>query len=263
MALPDNGYEPHGPFQGAGWTAVLVPGHPNIVGGREIVIQTRYWAAAQRAVDLINGSRVLINGDPDVLAPVHPVAHNEGQPFWMTEAERAAIPDFLISQSWLPTACAVAAKASRRRQWTYAVASYQFSMELFSVHGRDLDPSYPSRFGVSRHPSDHVMFSHAILAAFVAIEHLGLGVPAGPGKPSRIGGAWNPIVLADLRSGCVTRGSTQRGPFSGPRADPSGGSRGSWRYRPGSPLTGQAGSFGIGRCRYRTPSPTATSSGTG
>ena len=198
VAFPDNGYEPHGPFHGAGWTAVLVPGHPRVAGGREIVIQTRYWATAQRAADLVNGSRMLINGDPDVFAPVQPVAHSDSQPSWMTKEERAAIPDVLISQSWLPTACAVAAKASRRRQWTYAVASYQFSLGLFSVHHRDLDPSYPNLFGVSRHPGDHVMFSHAILAAFVAIEHLGLGVPAGAGRPSRIGGAWNPVVLADL-----------------------------------------------------------------
>ena len=199
VALPDNGNEPLGPFHGAGWTAELVPNHPKIVGGSEIVIRAGSWASAQRAADLINASRVLVNGDPDVLGSIHPLAHNEGEPVWMNDAERAAIPDPLVSQSWLPTACAVAAKASRRRPWTYAVTNYQFSMELFSVHHMDMHPSYPNRFGVSGHPADHVMFSHAILSAFLAIEHLGLGVPAGPGKPSRIGGVWNPVVLEDLQ----------------------------------------------------------------
>ena len=198
VAFADDGYEPLGPFQGAGWTAELVPTRGTHIGGRDIVIRARSWFAAQRAADLINGSRMLINGDPDVFGPIKPVAHNEGQPFWMSDTERAAIPDYLISQSWLPTACAIAAKASRRRPWTYAITSYQFSMELFSVHHRDMDPSYLIHHGISRHPADHVMFSHAILSAFVAIEHIGLAVPAGPGRPSRIGGAWNPAVLADL-----------------------------------------------------------------
>jgi hypothetical protein len=94
----------------------------------------------------------------------------------------------------------MAAKAARRASWTYAIASYKFSMGLFTVHHRDMDPAYPNYHGVSRHPDDHVLLSHSILAAFDAIEGLGLAVPAGPGRPSRHGLDWNPEVLADLES---------------------------------------------------------------
>ena len=172
----------------------------HIVGGMEIVLHARSWPAAQRALDLINGCRQLVNGNPDIFGRVHPMAHNDEEPEWMDDAERASLPELLMSQSWLPTACAIAAKASRRRRWVYAIAKYKFSLELYSVHHMDMQPSYHIYHRVSAHPDDHVLFSHAILSAFGAIEDLGLNVPAGPGRPSRIGGAWNPTVLADLQA---------------------------------------------------------------
>jgi hypothetical protein len=193
--------EPPGPFRGAGWTAELVPENrecDRIVGGKDIVLHAQGWSAAQRALDLINGCRQLVNGNPDVFGPLHPVVSNDDEPEWMDDAERASLPERLMSQSWLPTACAVAAKASRRRRWMYAVAKYKFSIELYGVHHMDMQPSYHLFHRVSAHPDDHVLFSHAILSAFGAIEDMGLNVPAGPGRPSRIGGVWNPDVLADL-----------------------------------------------------------------
>jgi hypothetical protein len=194
--------EPPGPFRGAGWTAELVPEkreYNRIVGGKDIVLHARAWPAAQRALDLINGCRQLINGHPDILAPVHPIAYNDEEPEWMDDAERASLLEQPMSQDRLPTACAIAAKASRRRQWVYAIAKYKFSLELYGLHPMDMEPSYHLDHRVSAHPDDHVLFSHAILSAFGAIEDLGLNVPAGQGRPSRMGGAWNPDVLADLQ----------------------------------------------------------------
>jgi hypothetical protein len=202
VALPDDGKEPAGPFRGAGWMAELSankPGTHPIVGGREVVIESRSWAAAQRAADLINACRQLMNGDPD-LVPIQPLVHNDTEPAWMDARERASIPSCLMSQNGLPTSCAIAAKASRRRRWIYAVAKYKFSIQLYSVHHMDMHPDYRMYHGVSRHPDDHVLLAHAILSAFGAIEDLGLGVPAGHGRPSRIDGAWNPDVVADLEA---------------------------------------------------------------
>jgi hypothetical protein len=42
--------------------------------------------------------------------------------------------------------------------------------------------------------------AQAILSAYSSIEELALEVKASSNKPSKIGGAWNPPVLADLRS---------------------------------------------------------------
>jgi len=198
-AEPD---EPSGPFRGAGWTAELVPEnreYNHIVGGMDIVLHASAWPAAQRALDLINGCRLLVNGNPDVFGPLHPIAYNDVEPEWMDDAERASLSEQLMSQAWLPTSCAVAAKASRRRRSVYAIAKYKFSLDLYSVHHMDMQPSYHIYHKVSAHPDDHVLFSHAILSAFGAIEDLGLNVPAGRDRPSRIGGAWNPDVLADLQ----------------------------------------------------------------
>jgi hypothetical protein len=166
----------------------------------EVVLCARAWPAAQRALDLINGSRQLMNGYPD-LFPIHPIAYNEAEPEWMEEGERTRLPDAQgMSQGGLPTACAIAARASRRRRWSYAIAKYKFSVELYSVHPIDMQPSSRVSHPVSSYPDDHVLLSYAILAAFGAIEDLGLAVPAGPGRPSRIGSGWNPVVLADLQA---------------------------------------------------------------
>jgi hypothetical protein len=156
--------EPSGPFRGAGWTAELVPENREfnrIVGGMDIVLHAGAWPAAQRALDLINGCRQLVNGNPD-LVPIHPIAYNDEEPEWMDDAERPSLAERLMSQEWLPTACAVAAKASRRRRCVYAIAKYKFSLELYSVHHMDLQPSYHISHTVSAHPDDHVLFSHAI-----------------------------------------------------------------------------------------------------
>ncbi len=201
VALP--GEEHAGRFNGAGWSAVLRQadddaGRVSIVGGRAVDLYAGSWAAAQRAVDLINGSRVLMNGDPDLWA-FYPIAYNEAEPAWMEPAARTALgEEQLLSQSGIPTACAIAARASRRRRWAHAVARYKFSLGLFSVHHMDMHPNYRTYHGVSRHPDDHVLLAQTLVAAFAVVEDLGLAVPAGPGRPSRLGGVWNPVVLRDL-----------------------------------------------------------------
>lgn len=209
VALPLGRNEPAGPFHGSGWTAILLPearSTQRVAGGLEIVIRARSWAAAQRAVDLLNGSRQLMNGNPDIVRVQH-IAYSESEPAWMDEGARGALPDRqLMSQEGLPTACAIAAKASRRRRWSYAVARYKFSVELCSVHWMDMHPAYGVYHRVSSHPDDHVLFSHAILSAFGVIEDLGLAVPAGPLRPSRRGGAWNPDVLKDLQARLLREG---------------------------------------------------------
>lgn len=203
VAFGTDVHEMSGPFKGAGWTARLAPDDREsgrIHGGMQIVLGAGGWTVAQRALDLINGSRQLMNGYPD-LFPIHLIAHNEAEPDWMDKDERARLRDEQgMSQSGLPTACAIAARASRRRSWSYAIAKYAFSVGLYSVHPIDMQPSSRVSHPVSSYPSDHVLLSHAILAAFGAIEDLGLAVPAGHGRPSRIGGAWNPEVLADLEA---------------------------------------------------------------
>lgn len=198
VVLP--GEDENGSLAGAGWTARLkaTKSATSVGGGREIVLSAHSWPAAQRAVDLINGSRQLMNGSPDRF-PYQPIAHNGSQPAWMDGADRAALADRQrMTQTGLRMACAIAAKASRRRKWSYGIAQYKFSLGLYSVHPMDMHPTYRTYHGVSGHPDDHVLLAHTLVAAFDAIEELGLSVPAGRERPSRVRGAWNPVVLADL-----------------------------------------------------------------
>lgn len=198
--MGDEPFQPKPPFKGAGWKASFAPQRrdpPTVYKGKEIVLHATSWASAQRALDLILGCHQLVLGDPHVF-PIHPIAHNETEPEWMEEHERRAEVEKTYSTSDFPLACAVAAKASRRRHWVYAVAKYKFSLSLYSVHHMDLEPWKSPHLAVSSFPGDHVMFSHAIISAYSVVEDLGLEVRASAEKPSRINGKWNPVVKQDL-----------------------------------------------------------------
>jgi hypothetical protein len=162
-----------------------------------VVLYTSSWASAQRALDLIHGCHQLLRGDPDVFR-IGLIANNSQEPDWMDEDKRSALLRETYETSGFPLACAVAAKASRRRQWVYAVAKYKFSLSLYSVHHVDLEPWRAPHLAVSPFPGDHVMFSHAIISAYSVVEDLKFTLQASSTNPSRINGEWNPAVKKDL-----------------------------------------------------------------
>lgn len=139
----------------------------------------------------------------------------------MEKNEREALVDKRMTTGGFPLACGVAAKASRRTKWVYAVARYKFSLSLFSVHHVDLEPFRSRHLAVSSFPGDHVMFSHAIISAYSAVEDLGLELRASASTPSRINGQWNPVVKqeleARLRKSHVDLGETILWTVRGPR----------------------------------------------
>jgi hypothetical protein len=169
---------------------------PTVCGGKEIVIYARSWVSAQRALDLIHGCHQLVFDTPPIIS-VHPIAHNETEPGWMQEDDRRRA-EMTLSTSDFPLACAIAAKASRRRQWVYAIAKFKFSQSLYSVHHMDLEPWYSQHLPISSFPDDHIMFSHAVISAYSVLEDLGLELRASASSPSRINGNWNPVVKQDL-----------------------------------------------------------------
>lgn len=199
VTLGDEPHQPTPPFNGAGWQAALSPQRKRrgtIQGGEEVVLYASSWASAQRALDLIHGCHLLLRGDPDPF-DVRLIAHNAHEPTWMGENERKALSVNMHSTSNFPLACAVAAKASRRREWVYAVCKYKFSLSLYSVHGVDLEPGL-HHLPISSFPADHVMFSHAIISAYSVLEDMGLQVRASHSNPSQINGKWNPVVKQHL-----------------------------------------------------------------
>ncbi|MDD8027442.1 MAG: hypothetical protein PHI34_13125 [Acidobacteriota bacterium] len=200
QTLGDEPYQPSPPFKGAGWEAALVPQRKTphtIYNGQEVVLLAGSWATAQRALDLIRGCHTLAKGDPDVFK-IQLIANNDQEPDWADEEERKALLTKTCGTHDFPLACAIAAKASRRRQWVYAVARYEFSLSLYSVHHVDLEPWKSPHLAISSFPGDHVMLAHAIISAYSVVEDIGLTVRASPKKPSQIDGKWNPQVKADL-----------------------------------------------------------------
>lgn len=214
--------QPTPPYHGAGWEAHLAPQArrpPTISHGEEVVLHAKSWGSAQRALDLIRGCHQLLRGGPDVVG-IESIAHNTQEPRWMDEDDRKRLSGTVYSTSDFPLACALAARASRHRRWAYGVAKYSFSLSTYSVHHVDLEPWRSAYLGISKFPRDHVLFSHAIIAAYSVVEDLGLQVRASSKNPSRINGKWNPAVKRDLEerlsNSCVDLGETILWTIRGP-----------------------------------------------
>jgi hypothetical protein len=182
-----------------GWTISLCrrakSGQPH--EGSDVLIRASSWVAAQRALHLVDGCWLLLEGSPAPLRfPLF--AHNDAEPEWIEPRGRRHLADSSWRALGFPRACELAALASRRRRWVYAIARLRFSQKLFSVESVDLEPFTSSHLSVSALPADHITFSHAIVSAYSAIEELGLELRASNKRPSRINGEWNPEVRADL-----------------------------------------------------------------
>lgn len=207
ITLGDEQFQPEPPFTGAGWQATLSPQRSRThkkKGGKEVILHASSWASAQRALDLILGCHELVQGTH--VFDIHLVANNADEPGWMEEDERNALREQTYGTTDIPLACAIAAKASRRRKWVYAIAKHKFSLSLYQVHHMDIEPWVTPHLPISSFPSDHVKFSYSIISAYSVIEDLGLEVRASHQKPSQINGEWNPDVKQDLEKRLVKAG---------------------------------------------------------
>lgn len=186
---------------GAGWAATFrkTAATESIRPTQEVVLAAPSWLAAQRALNLIRAGLFLLHGEPLIVdADERLVAWNDSEPE-VEDREIFSVGRGRLSVAHIPTACLLAARASRRRAWQYAITKYRFSVKLYGASLSDLDPGRrPRHLALSRFLDDHVAFSHAILAAYSAVEDLGLELRASRERPSRIGGNWNPVVKTDL-----------------------------------------------------------------
>ena len=190
------------PIKGAGWSIQFERQRrkpASVHQGREVVLYAKNWRTAQRALDLIDGCHQLLSGNPWVFS-IQFIAHNADELGWMNPKQRQELKQQTYCTGGFPLACSVAAKASCQRTWIYAIAKYRYSMSLFSVHSADLEPFRSPHLPVSSFPEDHLRFAHAIIAAYSAVEELGLEIRASAKNPSLIKGQWNPVVRQELES---------------------------------------------------------------
>lgn len=191
---------PPPPYRGAGWVARFakpLPEKCHLVGGREVVISARSQKAAQSALNLIVSSLYLGAGGPPLLS-VPFLVHRKGEP--LIDLDSLCRRRQEMSAASIPLGCYIAARASRHRRITYAIAKYRFSISTYSTESVDLEPWSAPHLKVSTFVDDHIMFAYAILAAYSAIEDVGAELRASAMKPSRIGDAWNPVVREELEA---------------------------------------------------------------
>ena len=203
-----------GPYLGKGWRFSLVRDPKYRAGSAmaavpfEIVISAHSLERAQYAGSLLLAADSLANnawsffGDEIRVMPEDPPedagARREHERFMAGKQGAASGLDFAVL---------LAARASHRRMYQYALFKMRLSYLLCSVHIMDLDPIHwsPGQ-AVSQFPAHHVALAYALHAAYSAIEELGLEIRASQKSPSMVDGRWNPVVLNDLRKRLQRRG---------------------------------------------------------
>jgi hypothetical protein len=213
--VTDYAFYPDPPYKGKGWFISFEDdpsidsnisrqsAHINdqIYPGKAVVIRARSVERAQYVADMIFASLCLNLGelppfDRTRVLPIDPSSseHTDKQGRWMAGPTSVNMGD-------LPQAFIIAAKASHRRAYQYALFKHLLSHQIFSTSIMDLDPSHwwPTRF-VFASAEHHVRCAYAILVAYSILEELSLELRATQENPSTIGGKWNPKVKGELEA---------------------------------------------------------------
>ena len=207
---------PKFPYHGRRWAAKLAPADsslfhsPNVgklsKNGRhsferkpELILCAPDEVVASRALKLILATSNLVN------ASMYggPGATNGGPClFSAIDVKRRLRESAEFQRPWsafpdIPWACLIAAKASRRLNYIYAIFKWQLSALLFSVHYDDLHP-FRRTIPKSVHSDEHIEYATAITLAYSAIEEIGFEIRASSSNPSSIKGTWNQPVIENL-----------------------------------------------------------------
>jgi hypothetical protein len=203
---------PEFPYHGNGWSVGLAELPEPLVSrefggekypGKEVVITASTEAKAQRAADLIHSSFMALDGSTArsrIYQGEHAAIH-----FPRENASDLSSLDLgypyhsRLATSHIPMACLVAARASKRLRFVYAISKLRISLDTFSLPITELDPEHHrENVPKSALPEDHVRYAFAIVAAWSCIEELGFDVRASQQNPTKIKGVWNPAVKSEL-----------------------------------------------------------------
>ena len=169
---------------------------------KEVIIWAKNENDAQRVADLIHGARMLVDAS-NSLSHIHPGEHAPVLPIH-TKVGSDEGDEFLDLRSvmtpLIPLACLIAARASSRLQYVYAMSKLRLSFEIYSLSTVELDPHYRENIPKSPLAEDHVRLAFAIVTAYSCIEELGFEVRATSDRPSKLNGRWNPIVREELEA---------------------------------------------------------------
>lgn len=172
----------------------------NVREPREIVIYARSFNRAQAALSLILDAFTVLeclNSWSDEFYAI---------PADLVERARHLPDPRMITRSMVTAnlwnSCAVAAAASRKRRWAYALALYRLSTTIHANEPMDLDPSefpYEQR---SANLRDQVRFAYAIVTAYAVVETLGFALH----QEAFQDGAWIPEKRREIEQRLTASG---------------------------------------------------------
>ncbi len=167
----------------------------------EIIILANSEERAQYVSDMIIASQCLYAGQPLTFESI-PVFNYRAKNTAQIEKQILAGGGRTLSERDFPVACLIAAKSSQRHSFQYALFKYFLSVQAVPINGRALDPQgeWIPEPAVSVFPKEHAFNAAAITLGYSVIEELSLDIRASDKNPSRINGAWNPIIKQDLET---------------------------------------------------------------
>jgi len=188
-----------GPGPRGTYTTVYAPEIVVVATNREVAERAVQWIATAFTVyDMSNGAEDH-HALPDLGCDLEGLDPREYQYFLGRHVGTSGY----CEAAWL------AARSSHRTKWKLALAKLAISYRICCINWMDTHPRYGTRHGVSSDPFHWAMFAQAIVAAYSAIEELGLEVRASSEKPSFINRKWNPPVLEELIDRLLGSGISQ------------------------------------------------------
>lgn len=161
-------------------------GRELLIPSAELLVEAGSQHAADYAVNLLCSAWTVTGAAP---APYELAASPQPMPV------QAQVHQCVTA---VAAAAQVAARATRRRDFTYALIRLAQSFVTLGIHWMDLHPEESPFYGVSNDPFVFARVAQALTLAHGAIEELGLKIKASQQRPSKIEGEWNPPVLDDL-----------------------------------------------------------------
>lgn len=201
---------PPAPYNGRGWiinfekTSAIDRCGSVSYGGKEmkqkeVVIKARNYNSAHNVFTMINCAFALLHTQLLMTEIKSVIPKDKKEYKKMFSDEFSHQKTNIIGTSHFPLSCIIAAKASHKRSYKYALIKFGLASELHSVYWIDRDPSSATEhLGVSPFISNHVRYAYSIIASYSTIEEIGLEIRASATNPSLIDGKWNPKVKNDI-----------------------------------------------------------------
>jgi hypothetical protein len=183
-------------FESSPSSGVIANGEP----AKEIVVYAQAEGRAQHVVDLVLAAHCLYTGEI-LTFDRQPVFRQRAQTTEEIERQIMAGGGHSLGVCGLPVSCLIAAKASRKNAYQYAVFKYLLSCRTVPLRALSLDPEGDWEPGmvISALPEEHVFNANAITLAYSVLEELSFEIRASNAVPSKINGRWSPTVKEDLQ----------------------------------------------------------------